>query len=495
MAEPVLIAGAGPVGLTLAMALRRLGVAVRIIDTVAARTDKSKALVIWPRTLELLEIQGCVQPFLDAGQRGTGARIFAHDRELVHVSLETARSRYNFTLFLPQSETERLLEEELARLGTQVERCVTLRGFTDDGEGVTATLLHPDGHEETARCHTLVGCDGAHSTTRHLLGIPFDGHTEPSDWLLADLVIDGDLPQDELVVCWQKDGILALFPIVGGRYRVIADTGLAPSEMTSSKDGPPPDLAEIQALLDARGPKRLVARDPVWLSRFRINERKVKEYRKGRVFLAGDSAHIHSPAGGQGMNTGMQDAFNLAWKLALVWNGRAGDALLDSYSPERSAIGDQVLRNDTQMTHVAILRNSILQEIRNLAVGTLGHIQALRQRLVDQLCELDLHYQDGPLTVPDGARHPQAGYRAPEIAVESGWLHDLLRQGRFVVLSVGLPGLALPPELAPIAMAAQAASGLDYEPGHHFLVRPDGTIALSARDAGPVLTFLRRLLP
>ncbi|MEJ1976588.1 MAG: FAD-dependent monooxygenase [Acetobacteraceae bacterium] len=184
----------------------------------------------------------------------------------------------------------------------------------------------------------------------------------------------------------------------------MADVGLAAAEAA-----PPPTLDEIQALIDARGPAGLRAHDPFWLARFRINERKVKDYRTGRVFLAGDAAHIHSPAGGQGMNTGMQDAFNLSWKLAMVWHGRAKASLLDSYSPERSAIGEQVLRNATQMTHVAIMRNPVLQELRNLAAGVLGHIPALRQRLVDQLTEMDLHYEDGPLTGPAHAAARQPG--------------------------------------------------------------------------------------
>ena len=498
----VLVTGAGPVGMTMAAALKRLGVDVRIIDKAAGRTDKSKALVIWPRTLELLDIQGCVQGFLDAGIEGHGARILADGRELVHVTLDIARSLYHFALLIPQNETERLLDAELARLGVVVERQVELQSFTDDGAGVTATLRHPDGRAETVRTPWLIGCDGAHSAVRHGLAVPFEGSTEPSDWLLGDIRLDGGLPPDEITICWQADGVLALFPIVGGRYRVIADVGLAPTETS-----PPPELADIQRMLDERGPPGLRAHNPFWLSRFRINERKVKEYRKGRAFLAGDAAHVHSPAGGQGMNTGMQDAFNLAWKLALVWHGEAKDSLLDSYSPERSAIGDQVLRNATSMTRIAILRNPILQELRNAAAGVLGHIVPLRQRFVDQLSEVDLHYAGGPLTghASGAASHPANGHRAPDIRLRLGQseapgattrLHRLLHDGKFVVISVGTAPVAVPPEFARVAVAERADEDGGYAPDHHYLIRPDGYVALSTRAAAPepIVEHLRAVL-
>ena len=498
MDQAVLVAGAGPVGLTMAMALKRLGVDVRIVDPAPERTDKSKALVIWPRTLELLDVQGCVARFLAAGLEGRGTRIVANGRELVHVTFETVRSAYKFPLMIPQSETERVLEAELEGLGLTVERRVSLKSFVDAGDHVGADLAHPDGRVETARFAYLAGCDGAHSVVRHGLGSDFEGSTEPSSWVLADLRIDGELAPDEIQICWEPGGILALFPIVNGRFRVIADVDPSQAESEAS-----PTLDEVQALLDSRGPKGLKAHDPVWLSRFKINERKVKDYRRGRVFLAGDAAHIHSPAGGQGMNTGMQDAFNLAWKLALVLDGRAGARLLDSYSAERSAIGDAVLKNASAMTHVAILQNPILKEIRNTAAGVLGHIPALRQRLVDQLTELDLNYADGPLTAhaPGFGRHPANGHRAPDLAVSppkgpTGRLYETLRGGRFVVLSLATDPIELPSDLAHVATAVRAEPNDDYPAAGHVLVRPDGYVAISTTADHParVVAHLRQVL-
>jgi 2-polyprenyl-6-methoxyphenol hydroxylase-like FAD-dependent oxidoreductase len=498
MSTPVLIAGAGPVGMTLAMSLKRLGVDVRIVDKAAARTDKSKALVIWPRTLELLDIQECAQPFLDSGHPAVGARILAGAKLLAEIRLDTARSVYRAALMIPQSETERLLEEQLTALGTAIERQVELKSFRADEGGITATLQHADGREESANASYLIGCDGAHSTVRHTLGIEFEGDTLPSDWVLADLSVDGPLARDEITICWAPQGVLVFFPIKGDRFRVIADVS------PPSGEAPPPTVAAVQSLLDERAFGDLFAHDPIWMSNFHINERKVRSYRLGRVFLCGDAAHVHSPAGGQGMNTGMQDAFNLAWKLALVWHERASPTILDSYSPERSAIGEQVLRNAGRLTKVAVLRNPILQELRRVAVGSFGKIPALRQRMVDQFAELDLNYRGIGLTVnppPHGAsRRPADGDRAPDLPLrgadtEASRLHQVLRPGRFAVLSIGAARIALPEALKPLAVAAEAGESDDYESGHIYLVRPDAYVMASSKegDAAPLLEALGRV--
>ena len=490
MSEQVMVVGAGPVGLTLALALRRQGLAVRIVDKSATRTDKSKAVVIWPRTLELLDIQGCAQAFVDAGVPARGARILGEGRELVHAHFDLARSPFPFALLIPQSETERLLEQELAAAGVQVERQVELLAFADDGQQVSATLRHADGREEHTVAAWLAACDGAHSTVRHALGLAFDGDTMETGWILADVLIDGELPNDQMTIGWQPEGVMAYFPMGGRRFRVIAESG-------SASDTSDPTLAQVQALIDSRGPQGLRAHDPVWLSHFRINERKIKDYRHGRIFLAGDAAHIHSPAGGQGMNTGMHDVLNLAWKLALVLKGQAAPALLDSYSPERSAIGDQVLSSTGRMTRVALLHNPLLRELRDLAVGTLTRLPAIQQRLVDQLTELDLHYAHSPLSVTShgASKQPAAGARAPDVALGATRLHGLLGGGRFVLLSVGVTSPAVPPELRGLVAVAATATAQGYDAGHHYLVRPDGYLALSTRgdDAVAIFDWLRQL--
>ncbi len=308
MTPQVLVVGAGPVGLTMASELARYGVRVRIIDKAPQRTDKSKALAVWSRTLELLDRAGCANDFIAAGNKVDAANIVAANKLIARVSLAEVKSPYPYALMLPQSDTERLLDDHLNRLGVHIERQVELVQFAAGEQGVEATLRSASGSEERLTVDWLIGCDGAHSTIRHGLGMSFSGSTLDTDWLLADVHLKAfPFPPSELATYWHEDGVLVALPISPGRYRVIADLGPSTGALPAS-----PTLDEVQGVLDQRGPGRLVAYDPIWLSAFRINERKVPDYRSGRVFVAGDAAHVHSPAGGQGMNTGMQDAFNLA---------------------------------------------------------------------------------------------------------------------------------------------------------------------------------------
>ncbi len=407
----VLISGAGPVGMTFANEMARHGVPVRIVDKNSERTDKSKALVLWSRTLELLDDAGYASPFVQAGLKGHGALI-SNGRDVVaNVTLDSVDSRFPYVLMIPQSETERVLEERLAARGVTVERQTELVSFVDKGNAVEAILKKADGSSETVTTDWLVGCDGAHSAVRHGLALGFEGTTMDSDWWLADGHIPALQPRDKLQIFWHRDGILAFFPMIGDRWRVIGDLGVAAGAQRAD-----PTLDEINGMLAHRANPGIVLSDPIWLSAFRINERKVKDYRKGRVFLAGDAAHIHSPAGGQGMNTGMQDAFNLAWKLALVINGCAQPSLLDSYSPERSAVGDRVLRNAGRLTEAAILRNPALQAIRNTVVRFATGFPIVQHKIADQLSEMDIGYPASPLTVKNGhvARGPKSGERWPD---------------------------------------------------------------------------------
>ncbi|MBR0650544.1 monooxygenase [Roseomonas terrae] len=490
MSQPVLIAGAGPVGLTLAAELARYGVPVRIVDRAAERTDKSKALVLWSRSLELMDRLNCTPAFLDAGRRVTGASILTADRTIGHLSFSDEPTPYPFALMIPQSDTERLLEEHCAGRGIRVERSVDLLSFKDEGATVTAMLRHPDGAEETLTTPWLIGCDGAHSTVRKGLGMTFEGDTLPSQWVLADVHLAGATrPEDEISIFWHADGVLALFPITPGRYRVIADIG----ETTDAAARHDPTMAEVQALLDRRGPGGIRASDPVWLAGFRINERKVKAYGAGRVFLTGDAAHIHSPAGGQGMNTGMQDAFNLAWKLALVMQGRAAESLLRSYGPERSAVGDMVLANAGRLTAAATLRGDVKQAVRNAFVSLVLHVPAVRRTMGQTMTELSIAYPDSPLTAP-GGRHsggPAAGERMPP------------RAGEPPVGAGDSPRFALfaAPSPEADALAARHAALLEptprapVTPGAMWLVRPDGYVGLVARagDCAAVEDYFTRL--
>jgi 2-polyprenyl-6-methoxyphenol hydroxylase-like FAD-dependent oxidoreductase len=378
----------------MAAALTHQGMPCRIIDKAPVPSDKSKALAVWCRTLELLDGIGLADTFVQTGLKLSGGSMYADGKLLVHLHLTSDESRYGFPLMIPQNVTERLLTEHLARVGVPVERPVELATFTESADGLRCTLRHADGREEQLDTPWVIGCDGAHSTVRHTLGLEFTGHAEPNDWMLADAQIDGPLARDEVSIFWHDRGVAAFFPIDHSRFRMIADVGPA-----SSARPPELTLADAQHKLDECGPGNLKLRDPVWLAYFRINERKVSDYRKGRAFLAGDAAHIHSPAGGQGMNTGMQDAFNLAWKLALVESGRGqAEPLLRSYSVERSEVGDQVLKNAERFTTMATLRSPVARWMRNHIAPIVGSLDAVQNKIRQTWFELSINYRHSPLS-------------------------------------------------------------------------------------------------
>jgi 2-polyprenyl-6-methoxyphenol hydroxylase-like FAD-dependent oxidoreductase len=243
-----LIVGAGPVGLTMAAALTHHGLSCRIIDKAATPSDKSKALAVWSRSLELLDGLGLTETFVRTGMKLSGGSIYVSGKRLVHLALTGSDSPYGFPLMIPQNETERLLTEHLTLKGVKIERRVELATFGEEPGAVTCTLRHADGLEETIDVPWLVGCDGAHSTVRHTLGMEFTGQAEPNDWMLADIHIEGPLAKDEVSIFWHDKGVLAFFPINRDRFRVIADTG------TATDHAPKADLtlAEAQARVDER---------------------------------------------------------------------------------------------------------------------------------------------------------------------------------------------------------------------------------------------------
>ena len=498
MDTTVLIIGAGPVGLTMALALLRRGIRFRIVEKSPERTTLSKALAIWPRTLELLDIEETSQNLVNAGHRVVGAQIWAERELLMQLNFEDAKTDFPFGLMLPQRETERILEARLKRAGIDIERGTELVSFEQGDAQVTAWLRNAEGVAQMCRAHWLVACDGAHSTVRHQLpGAEFKGETLPSNWVLADIRMDTELPSDQISTFWDKDGLLLAVPFGNDRFRIIANVGEGDQTHLAM-----PTLDDIQKILDARCSVKAVGSDPQWISRIVINERKLRDYRFGRIFVVGDSAHVHSPAGGQGMNTGMQDAMNLAWKLAMVIRGEAKSALLDSYSVERSAIGQQVLQNAGRLTRLAIISNPILQQVRAFAMNTLGHFDSVRHAMADQFLELGLRYRHSMLThelptqsssIAPGARVPNAELTSSTAGPAS--LYGLLSYGRFVVLSVGAPRCEIAAPLQKIAISAEAAEAEGYESGYVYVIRPDAYLAFSARidDSAQIATLLGAL--
>ena len=530
----VLIVGAGPVGLALACELRRRGVQPRIVDRSAARTDKSRALVVWPRTLELFQKLGIDQTFLAAGHKLHGASIFGYGAsgssersKLVHVSFDELRSPYPFGLAIPQSETERLLEEKLVALGGQVEREVELSALEQLSNGVKATLKHAAGDTETVEAAWLAACDGGHSACRHALGVYLEGETVPEEFAMADADLSGYEGADEVQAHFHPEGVVAIFPIAPPRYRVIA---LRPECTPAGADPIPPTLEEMQQTLDQRNLGEIRLGASYWLTAFRVNERYASNYIHGRVFLVGDAANVHSPIGGQGMNIGIQDAFNLAWKLSLVVQGKAGfEPLLSSYSTERAKIGAQVVNETAAARRAITLRSPVAQAIRNRVMGFVGGFEVIKQRLRDQVSELAIDYPDSPLNkevhqngptwmatrgVHPGDRLPDGELTSPAGAHST--LFDLLTGTRFQLLC--LTGQS-EPDLSGLKESAQWARRvasdlidthwidvenriglkgpsiwLDTEGSLHrslgasepslYLIRPDGYVAFRCQPPG-----------
>ncbi len=349
----ILVVGAGPVGLTMASELARHGARCRIIDRLPRPSPYCRAIGVTPRTLEVWEDMGIAREMIEAGLWLEGLRSIVHGHPSVdsHTSLPDLPYAQ---LGVPQYETERVLARHLGRFGIVVERGVTLAALSQNEDGVTARLERADGETGEATFRYVIGCDGAHSAVRHALGIGFEGEAFPMPFMLGDVRIAWDLPRGmalravRLVVDAAPDMFIAIPLPEPGRYRV---SMLAPAELSTDggaehgvqSETRGPDLRELQAVADDLVPSRPRLSDLRGSSVFRISMRLAERYRQGRVFIAGDAAHIHPPTGGQGMNTGIQDAYNLAWKLALVLESAAPDALLDSYEAERRPVGAEVV--------------------------------------------------------------------------------------------------------------------------------------------------------
>ncbi|HXJ78782.1 MAG TPA: FAD-dependent monooxygenase [Candidatus Methylomirabilis sp.] len=393
--EPrVLVVGAGPVGLFLAIELARRGVPFRIIDQAAQGCANARASVLQSRTLEVLEAVGLVDRFLQAGVTVHGTGTYVHGNQRIkHVSMDELDSPFPFLLCLGQRQTEELLTEQLARLGRQVERGVKLLSFQQDETGVVAQLDRA-GVVEDQRVDYLIGCDGGHSTVRHQLGSPLQGHDYPTDFVVADVRIDWTLPGDETGFFVTPERSLFVGPLPGGRSLVVSDLG--PAEGEAARPGEP-SLDELQSIMTACGPPGAIVRDPSWKAFFRCHARIVPRYAEGRVALAGDAAHVQSPVGGQGLNTGLQDAFNLAWKLALVLDGIAHPELLDSYHVERHATGRLMLGlSDTLHQNVFLHHPGLTESIRRTLMGYLASLEVMQQRLQRTIAELSVSYRHSP---------------------------------------------------------------------------------------------------
>jgi len=375
----VVVVGAGPTGLTLGCTLRQAGINVLVVDGAAEGANTSRAAVVHARTLEVLEqldvtprllAEGCVVPVFTVR---TTARVLAR------IDFGGLPTSYPYTLMLPQSRTEALLSCRLTELAGQVHWRHSVTAVRAAAGGAEVSITRPDGHLQQVQARYVVGADGMHSTVRSAAGIGFSGGRYPQSFVLADVRLSWPLPTDEVQLFLAPAGLVVVAPLPGGHHRMVATAHTPPEQV---------DARYVQALLDQRGPGRAQVREVLWYSRFRTHHRVADTYRVGPLLLAGDAAHVHSPAGGQGMNTGIQDAVDLGDTLAQVRRDQAPTTALDSYSSRRRPVAQRIITLTDRATRAASLTSPTARTARDTALTLLSRLPAVQQRVARQLAEL-----------------------------------------------------------------------------------------------------------
>jgi 2-polyprenyl-6-methoxyphenol hydroxylase-like FAD-dependent oxidoreductase len=473
----VLIVGAGPVGLFLANECARRGLRWRLVEARSTQSVHSKALAIFPRTLEIFDMAGLAGPFLEVANPVTSVAVIAHGRTLAHMRFAPEESPYRLIAMVPQDVTERLLVEQLVRQSRVVQYDTAFVSAVQHDDRVSVTLERK-GQPQEVTAQFVVGCDGAHSTVRHLLNLPFEGMAYDALFLLADVQTNEALPANELQLCPSELGPVAIFPMSATRRRIVATVEHA--------DGDAPSLDLVQKILSQRAPAAIEARALHWSSYFRIHHRHVAQLRVGRIFIAGDAAHIHSPFGGQGMNTGLQDVWNLVWKLDLAVHGRGNTELLESYTAERVPVIKQVIETTHLLTRAMGTPNRFAQALRDTVIPMVSRLAPFQHAFVQRLSELGITYHGSPIVEGAGKRYFDESLRGGA-GIRS---HFLLFCGDDVNSAINEAAKQLAESLHDVLE-------LRVGPRHDItLVRPDGYVAYSAHshDGIAALSSIRSLL-
>jgi 2-polyprenyl-6-methoxyphenol hydroxylase-like FAD-dependent oxidoreductase len=468
----VVVVGAGPTGLMLACELALGGVSVRVLEERASAPNITRAFAVHARTLELLDARGMADDLIP---RGVAVYEVAPPGGKA-MDLRELPGRHAMLLIVAQSGTEQVLEHRAGELGATIVRGAEVVALTQDDDGVTVEC----GGGETIRAKYVVGCDGAHSTVRSLVGIDFAGKQYETHILLADVALSR-APSDTLTGVTNERGVVLMIPFGDGWFRAIAWDRLREQAPLSE----PVMLDEIRDSFVRIAGDDYGMTDMRWSSRFLSERKQARHYRSGRVFIAGDAAHVHSPLGGQGMNTGIGDAMNLGWKLVAAVNGTAPAPLLDSYEAERHPVGAMVLRTTDAFNQVVLGRSRLQRIARNIVIGTLTRLPKTRRLMREFLSGIGIAY---PSRRGD---HPLVGRRMPDVECNGQRVYELLRAGRFVLITV-----------SPVDIGR---SDIVHVVGRHpelpgaVLVRPDSYVAWaddrvpSAADLSATLQRWRRV--
>lgn len=484
----VLVVGAGPTGMTAAIELKRAGMDVRIIDKSDHMARYSQALVVQTRTLEQFQRYGIAEKMMAHGRKLHEAKFYSEGKLIVDFKIDKVESRYPFALFIPQSETEKVLNEFMESLGVRTERRVELVSLSQDGQ-VRATLRNADGRTEEIGPRWVIGCDGAHSVVREKTGTAFEGKGIGLSFYLGDCEVEGeDVPQDELSLHVHHGDVLFMARLTGGVVRLI--TAL---HEQSANEKPEISVDDLQRIVDRIG-VRVKIRSGEWLTPFHVNDRQAKHYRIGNVFLAGDASHIHSPVGGQGMNTGIQDAANLCWKIAAVTRG-AEDRLLDSYEEERGEVGKALLRFTERGLKLASTANPIIERVRDALAPMVTMLPSVQRNAIGFITETAIEYRSSS-AVRDygGDGHLRAGDRLPDLPLGKWDSHSTLLgdwtapRHRVIGLNLDKDDIeTLRDNVPPAEVVSLTRDQLGYEgrrlfgdDGKLFVLRPDGYLGFRA---------------
>jgi 2-polyprenyl-6-methoxyphenol hydroxylase-like FAD-dependent oxidoreductase len=459
MEDRVVIVGAGPTGLMLAVELATAGVSCMVLEKRADEPNITRAFGVASRTLELLDARGLADGLVARGNVVPAAALNAG----VTIDLRRIPSRFAFMLITPQSLTERTLEARCQELGVPIRRGARATGLTQDADGVTLSVEDEDG-AHTERAAYVVGCDGAHSAVREAIGVGFVGRENKTPITLADVRLSG--PVDTVAAAVNPEGVALLVPFGDGYHRAVVwdrRNDRIPIDT-------PLEFAEVRDAFRRIAGTDHGMRDPRWMSRFLSEQRQAAHYRVGRVLLAGDAAHTHSPIGAQGMNTGIGDAMNLGWKLALAVRGTAPAWLLDTYEAERHPVGARVLRLTDGLTRATLVRSRALLKLVQLGMRTALRVEAIRKHPRGLISGVTISY-------PARGEHPHAlaGHRVPDSQLPGGRVYEVLRSGRFLLVSAD-PAVVAAAALWGDRVTAVAAELPSGQP-RTMLVRPDAYVA------------------